>query len=179
MNTTALRTAVVAAGLAAAGLGVAGAAFASVPSEHAGPRTTVETQRGTVLECHGEGVQATVYENSKYGNSLVVIVGDPGDDLFGTIERDTPFIVDGRIDETVAVRGGHTATVAGTLAPTGKPNRITEPIQDAGEEIVNQGVNQPLAADLVVTVDGTAITVTCDPAFAFDLEVRRTRLYGN
>ena len=77
MNTTALRTAVVAAGLAAAGLGVAGAAFASVPSEHAGPRTTVETQRGTVLECHGEGVQATVYENSKYGNSLVVIVGDP------------------------------------------------------------------------------------------------------
>ncbi|RYP83921.1 hypothetical protein EKO23_17750 [Nocardioides guangzhouensis] len=179
MSTTALRTAVVAAGLAAAGLGVAGAAFASVPAEHAGPRTTVETQRGTVLECHGEGVQATVYENSRYGSSLVVIVGDPGDDLFGSIERDTPFVVDGLLDETVAVRGGRTATITGTLTPTGQPTRITEPVQDAGEQVVSRGTNRPLATDLVVTVDGTPVTVTCDPAFTFDLEVRRTRLYGN
>ena len=178
MRTTALRTAVVAAGLVAAGLGAAGAALASVPSEHAGPRTTVETQRGIVLECHGEGVQATVYENSRYGNSLVVIVGDPGDDLFGSVERDAPFVVDGRLDETVAVRGGHTATIAGTLAPTGRPTRITEPVQDAGEQVVSRGTNRPLATDLVVTVDGTATPVTCDPAFTFDLEVRRTRLYG-
>jgi hypothetical protein len=177
-TTTLLRSAATVAALAAAGLGVAGAALAVTPSEHAGPRTSTETQRGVVLECAGDGARVDVYENGTYGNTLVVIVGDPDLDQFGSIERTDPFVLDGAIDETVEVRGGHTATVTGTVAATGRPTRITDPVQDAGEQIVSRGSHQPLTTDLVVTVDGAAVPVTCDPAFAFDLEVRRTRLYG-
>ena len=40
--------------------------------------TGVEHQSGIVLEAAGDGVLVTVYENSKYGNSATVVLGDIG-----------------------------------------------------------------------------------------------------
>jgi len=54
----------------AASVAVTTSAAADIP-------TSVEIQRGLVLEGYGDGVMVTVYENSRYGNSLQVVIGDP------------------------------------------------------------------------------------------------------
>lgn len=181
MRTNTLRAGIV-AGIATATLG---GLLASTPSsatsvERAGTAgaSTTEQQKGLVLECSGDGVLATVYENSRYGNSATVILGDPDEGHFGYVEQSAPFVVDEVLSLVVDVEGV-TATVAGTVAPDGRPTKLVEPLQDNGEQIVTRGTNTPLATDLVVTLDGESVALECAPAFAFDLEVRRVSLYGN
>lgn len=198
-NTTARRL-VLLTGALTLGLGTAGAATAAggattVP-DRARPETataqpvrttteaapTVEHQSGIVLECAGSAgdvsAVATVYENQMYGSSLQVVLGDPEEDRIGSVEQTEPFVVDGAMDASVEIQG-ETATVAGTVAPTGRPEKLTEPIQDAGEQIISQGTHTRLATDLALTVGQTTVPLECAPAFAYDLEVRKVALYGN
>lgn len=144
----------------------------------AAARPLVEHQAGIVLECTGDGVLVTVYENAVYGNSATVVLGDPDAGHFGYAEQTAPFLVDGQLSVVVDVEGV-TATVTGSVAPNGQPTRIVEPMQDAGEQIVTRGTNTPLAADLVADIAADVVPLDCAPAFAYDLEVRKVTLYGN
>jgi hypothetical protein len=139
----------------------------------------VEHQVGTVLEGTadaGTPVMVFLYENSLHGSSLQVVLGDPEDDDIGSIEQAGAFIHDGALDVTVEVNGTP-VHLQGTVAPSGRPTRIVEPVQDNGEQIVSKGTNTPLVTDVTVTVDGASAPVAFAPAFAFDLESRTVTLH--
>lgn len=140
---------------------------------------TVEHQTGIVVEASGTSgsttASVTVYENSQYGNSVQVVLGE---DLIGYAEPATAVLVDGAVDVTVEV-DGRTATLTGTLAPAGRPEKTVEPTQDAGEQIVTRGTHTALAGELTLTYEGVTVPLHLDNAFAYDLEVRRVALYGH
>ena len=151
----------------------------AVSTESVSP-VRVEHQVGTVLEGTAEAgtqVMVTLYENSLHGSSLTVILGDPGDDVFGYVEQPDAFIHDGVLDVTVDVQG-IPVRLHGTVTPSGRPAKLVEPIQDNGEQIVTKGTNTPLATDVDVTVGAVSAPVQFAPAFAFDLESRKVTLYG-
>jgi hypothetical protein len=140
----------------------------------------VEHELGTVLEGTADAatpVMVTLYENSTYGSSVQVVLGDPEEENFGYVEQPGAFIHDGVLDLTVDVKGTP-VRLHGTVAPNGKPTRLVDPLQDNGERIVIKGTNTPLATGITVTVRGVSAPVTFSPAFAFDLDTRRVTLYG-
>jgi hypothetical protein len=143
--------------------------------------TSVETQRGLVLEGSGQingvSLQVTVYENSLYGNSVQVVLGDPDEGNIGAAEQDAPFVVEGELDATVRI-GGRSATLSGTVESTGRTERVVEPVQDGGEQIVTRGTNTALLTDVTLTYDGASVPVEFAPAFAYELQVRKVSLYG-
>jgi len=145
--------------------------------------TTVEHQAGVVLEgtadLGGTPVLVTVYDNSRYGSSIQVVLGDPDEGgHIGYAEQATPYVVDGRLDATVQV-DGRPLTLTGTVTPAGRPTRLVEPMQDGGEQLITRGTNTDLVADVNLGYRGDTASVAFAPAFAFDLEVRRVTLYGN
>jgi len=147
------------------------------------PPTTTEHQSGVVLEgtadLGGQPVMVTVYDNSRYGSSIQVVIGDPDDGgVIGYAEQATPYVVDGRIDATIEV-DGRPLTLVGTVTPSGRPARLVEPMQDGGEQLVTRGTHTDLVADVNLGYGGDTVAVAFAPAFAFDLEVRRVTLYGN
>ena len=180
------------------GLGVAGAAVAGTPentrptaaSPAAAATATatengnvrVETQHGLVLEgsgtLGGQPVMVTVYENSLHGSSVQVVLGDPEDDQIGYAEQAAPFVVDGVLDATVEI-DGRLAHLEGSVQESGRPTKLTEPIQDAGEEIITKGTHTQLVTDVTIDYAGTTASLAFAPAFAFDLETRKVALYGN
>jgi hypothetical protein len=180
--------------LLVAGLSVAGAATADTPATEQRGTTSpaavdpspksgvdVERQRGIVLEgagvIDGLDVTATVYENSLHGNSIQVVVGDPDDGQIGFVEQEQPFAVDGVLRATVEI-DGKTAELTGTVEETGRATRVTEPVQDAGEQIISKGTHTQLLADVNLTFDGDVAKLAFAPAFAYDLEIRKVDLYG-
>jgi len=169
------------------GLSIAGVAAAQ-PAPHKAPATAttttsntpvVEHEAGIVLEGSGSvgdlSASITVYENSLYGNSVQVVLGD---DVIGDDEGTTAYLVDGVLQATVRV-DGKAATLSGRLAPTGRPEKIVEPAQDAGEQLVTRGTHTELVGDVTLSYDGVVIPLELAPAFAYDLEVRTVALYGN
>lgn len=140
-------------------------------------RTTAERQTGLVLECAGDHVQAFVYENSVHGSSLQVVLHGRDGETIGAVEQAAPFVADGVLHAVADVEGTE-VTIDGTVATDGRPAKVVEPLQDGGEQVVTRGTNTPLAADLVLRYEHSEFPLTCDPAFAFDLDVRRTTLYG-
>jgi exoribonuclease R len=157
----------------------AGAAGADPWKEStAAARPNVERQHGIVLECTGDGVHVTVYENAIHGNSATAVLGDLEEGHFGYTEQTTAYLVDGQLSVAVDVEGVP-VSVTGSAVLDGQPTRIVEPQQDAGEQIVTRGTNTPLATDLVADVAGDVVPLECSPAFAYDLEVRKVTLYGN
>jgi hypothetical protein len=201
MNTHAPVRALLAAAVLAAGIGTATAAFAddgtppsggprasaptvaptpTRPGQQSAP-TSVEHQRGVVIEAHGQHAGSPVavylYENSLYGGSVQVVL-DAEQDLVGSVEQQAPFIVDGVLDVTVDVRG-RSVVLSGTVADTGERVRDVDATQDAGEQIVTKGTRTQLLTDLSLTVDGVTVPLEAAPAFAYDLEVRRVTLYGS
>ncbi len=201
MHTNTTRLVLVATTLVA-GLGIAGAAVAQDGEQHHPARTatvtaaaparqttpvqqnrpTVEQERGIVLEGTGEAgglaVSATVYENDRYGNSVQVVLGNPDDDRIGYAEQEQAFLVDGHLAATVEI-DGRTAVLSGTVVPSGRPERLVDPGQDAGEQRVVRGTHTALVTDVALTFDGTTVPLQFSPAFAYDLEVRSVDLYGN
>jgi hypothetical protein len=177
----------VAAALLIGGLATGGAALAhadtAAPAERgtAGQSapTSTQQQTGIVIEASGthdgHDVLVFLYENAQYGNSLQVVL-DPENDVIGWTEQAAPFVVDGQVDVTVTV-DGQPARLTGTVAETGT-TRVVEPHQDGGEQIVTRGEHTQLDADLVLEYAGSAIDLDAAPAFAFDLDVRSTTLYG-
>ena len=61
---------------------------------------------------------------------------------------------------------------------TGRPEKIVEPVQDGGEQIVTRGTHTQLVGDLTLTYDGVTVPLQLDTAFGYDLEVRKVALYG-
>jgi hypothetical protein len=178
----ALVSATIVAGVTVAG--VAGAQAAPETKSGANAATTtgspvVQQETGIVVEGSGSAgdlnVSVTVYENSLHGNSVQVVLGD---DLIGYAEGTSAYVVDGALHATVQV-DGKDATLSGTLSPDGKPEKLVEPVQDSGEQIVTRGTHTRLFGDLTLTYDGVVVPVNVDVAFAYDLEVRKVALYGN
>jgi hypothetical protein len=169
-----------AAGVAAAQAAPSGAADRSTTSSPAVDRGSpaVEQQSGIVVEASGSaaGITAsvTLYENSEHGNSVQVVLGE---DLIGYAEPASALVVDGTVEQSVLV-DGTPATVTGTLTGSGRPEKLVEPMQDAGEQIVTRGTHTALVGDLTLTYDGVTVPLHLDNAFAYDLEVRRVALYG-
>jgi len=178
----------VAAALLIGGLATGGAALAHddspAPTERdrtsqATP-TSTQVETGIVVEATGSyaghDVLVLLYENERYGNSLQVVL-DPENDVIGWTEQEAPFVVDGRVDTDVTV-DGRTARLTGTVVRTGETSKVVDPVQDGGEQIVTRGKHTQLDADLVLEFAGSSIPLEAAPAFAFDLDVRRTTLYG-
>jgi hypothetical protein len=176
MSSTTVRRLTIATTGVAVGLLTLGTA-AAAPARVATAAPTVDRQIGTVLECTGDGASLTLYENSMYQNSLQVVLGDPEDDTFGYVEQTAPFVSDGTVDVTVPV-AEREVTLSGTVTPTGRPTKVVEPVQDNGEQIVTRGTHTQLQTALTLTDGETTTALTCAPAFAFDLQVRRVTLYG-
>jgi len=188
-----------------AGLGVAGAATAGdrpEPANRVAPGAVaadsaragdsgdatwqsgknVERQRGIVVEgtslAEDLSATVTVYENSLYGNSIQVVLGDPDHGgLIGSLEQTEPFVVGGVLNARVTI-DGRIAELTGTVERTGRTTRVTEPVQDAGEQVISKGTHTQLLTDVTLSFDGQTVPLSFAPAFAYDLEVRRVDLYG-
>ena len=185
-----LRAAVSVAALAtaAAGFGIAGAANAEEPATASGETVstqsvpTVEHQHGVVLEGTGSvgglDVMVTVYDNSLYGSSVQVVLGDPDDDRIGYAEQATPYVVDGQLNAGVEI-DGQVVNLSGSVVETGRPEKLREPFQDGGEQIITRGTHTQLVTDVNLSIGDTVVPVTFAPAFAYDLEIRKVDLYGN
>lgn len=184
----------VTAGLLAAAVGTGGGAVAALGQESPAPRTssapptsqergpTVEHESGVVLEgsatWDGLDVSITVYENARYGNEVVVVVGDPDEGgLIGAAQSSDPFVVDGRLHAVVRV-GGHDAVVAGTVTDGGRPERFIDSVRDAGQRIVTRGTHTPLAVEATLSYRDQTVPVSFATAFAYDLRVQKVTLYG-
>jgi len=158
---------------------VAQSTTSAVSTESVSP-VSVERQAGVVMEGTadaGESVMVTVYENSRYGSSIQVVLGDPDDENFGYVEQPGAFIHDGVLDVTIDVKGTP-VTLRGSVVETGRPEKIREAYQDGSQQIVDTGTHAQLATDVTVTVRGASAPVSFAPAFAYDLETRKVTLYG-
>ncbi|GAA4961008.1 hypothetical protein ACFFUA_34570 [Streptomyces heliomycini] len=170
------------AGVLTAAFLVATPAAASAPGT-AGPYTrTVE--KGHVLACAGtEGgtrVDIELYENSAFGTHVQVSVrtaetvyvrgGETDGGLFddGTISR--RLVVEPR-EETA--RSSQTVVISGSYAPAGPRERVHEVHDEPFGPVVTKGWRVPLSAVVTVNALGQRVGLACDPAFAFDLRVRR------
>ena len=133
-------------------------------------------ERGIVLECHGQAsgfeARATVYENSRYGNTVQVGIGDPESDKGGMRNTDQKFLVDGDLKATVQV-AGQRAVVKGTAVRFGPRIPVSESFDDGPYLVKNRGFHRQLRTDLVVKYAGKVVPLTCDPAFYYNLEVKR------
>jgi hypothetical protein len=193
-NTTARRAGIALGAVLLAGSLAAGTAQAARTPETAPRATTVTTapatdavhlvtERGHVLEGYAEvggvPVTLTVYENSTHGNFAQVVLGDlEQDGAIGSVEQTDPFIVDGQLDLTLEV-GGSPFELHGTVTPVGKAERLTEALQDNGEQVVSRGTHRQLDVDVTATYAGNSGAVSFAPAFAYDLTTRRVALYGS
>ena len=176
------------AGALAAALSVAGIAgiAAAQPTTADTPTATptsdrtphVEEQHGIVLEVSGSAgdltVSATVYENSVHGNSVQVVLGD---DRIGYAESTDAYVVDGVLSATVDI-DGRPAVLSGRIEETGHPERLVEPVQDGGEQVVTRGTHTQLAGSVTLTYGDAVVPLDLATAFRYDLEVRKVSLYG-
>lgn len=141
----------------------------------------VEHQKGIVLEGTGKlgrrPVYVSVYENSLYGNTLQILIGDGANRLVGHRQTTRAFVTDGVLDVRVRI-DGYVAVLSGTLAETGHPTLINESMNDAGQRIVTKGTNTPLLADVTLTYRGRTARLAIETAFAYDLTVKKVTLYG-
>lgn len=162
---------------------------AAVPAASAPPsapetanQPVVEREAGIVMEGAGElagsSFMVTLYQNSRYGNSVQVVLGDPDEGRIGYLEQTEPFVVDGVLNATVMV-AGEPVTLHGTVIRTGQPQRTTESYSDAGQRIVTRGTHTELLTEVTLAIAGQAAGVGFAPAFAYDLAVRKVDLYGN
>ena len=164
-------------GLAAAGLlfgTLAGAVSTATSAQAAAPEW--KTERGHVIECsgdaHGVQVWTSVYENQRYGNTVQVVIGDPDAGHGNSKNSDEKFLVDGAVLASVRV-DGKKAVIKGTAERHGARSKVYDEYDDAGFHIKTRGFHRQLATDLVATYAGKTVPLTCDPAFYYDLEVKK------
>ena len=165
-------------GLAAAGL-LASAVLGVVAtgaSAQAADTPTWEKERGIVLECvgqaHGVRIYASVYENSRYGNTVQVVVGDPDDGNGASKQTDEKFVVDGVVKATVKVDGKR-VLVEGAAERHGARTKVYDVYEDAGFLIKTRGYHRPIVTDMGARYAGKSVPLACDTAFAYDLEVKK------
>jgi hypothetical protein len=133
-------------------------------------------ERGIVVECtgdaHGLHIWTSVYENHRYGNTFQVVVGDPDDGHGNVRNTEDRFLVDGAVKATVLVDGKR-AVVKGTAERVGPRTKVYEEYDDAGFLVKTRGFHRQLRTDLIARYAGTTVPLTCDPAFSYDLEVKK------
>ena len=177
-----MRSTLIAAGAAAAALaGLAGAVVVggTVNAANAHPSQGVQpivtTEKGIVLECTGEarGLSAYVnlYENDTFTNYVQVILNDkPG---LAASREPKDIWSDGVVKTSVQIKDKR-AKITGTASKVGKRSAVHEEIDDAGYRVVSDGWHRQLEHDLTLTYGGTAVDLTCAPAFFYKLEVTKT-----
>ena len=155
------------------GLVTAGPATSATADAFRSTATTTH-ERGIVLECTGrlagKRVFASLYENDAFVNVIQVVIGDDGTGASREVERG--FLDDGRVRGSVRIDGKR-ALVTGTAHRVGARIRVHEEHDDAGQHITADGYHRRLANDLVLTYAGRTRPLTCNPAFAFNLQVTR------
>jgi hypothetical protein len=166
-------------GLAAASL-LATAAVGLIASPGAADAGSEwKKERGNVIECHGvkQGLQirTTVYENSRYGNTFQIGIGDPDTGKAGGRNTDKKFLADGTLKASATV-AGKKAVVKGSAERFGARIVVDEQFDDGGYLIQNRGFQRRLRTDLVATYAGKVVPLTCDTAFFYDLDVKKTPL---
>jgi hypothetical protein len=168
-------------GLAVAGALVAGLAGtvltgAVTTSAHAAAAPEWKSERGIVVECTGKAqglkVWTSVYENQRYGNTVQVVIGGPDEGNGASRNSKEKFLVDGVVTASVKV-DGKKAVVKGTAERYGARSKVYDEHTDAGFLIKTRGFHRQLHTDLVATYAGKVVPLTCDPAFYYDLEVKK------
>lgn len=164
-------------GLAAAGVLTAAPSTAAPALDRTAPTSSssAEIERGVVLECtgsaHGTSAYVDLYENDRYVNYVQVVVND--DPELANSREPADLWRAGKVRTAIRV-GGERAVVSGTAVRVGRPKRVHEEHDDAGQHIVVDGTHRRLRSDLVLTYAGTRIPLTCDTAFAYRLRVTKT-----
>lgn len=136
------------------------------------PTTTHE--HGIVVECtgtfRGQDVYTSVYENNTVKNVVQVVVGDDG--LGASRESARAFKV-GRDVHAAVKLAGKRAVIDGTARIVGRETAVHEEHDDAGQHITVDGTHRRIVSDLTLTWKQRTIPLTCDNAFAYDLQVTR------
>lgn len=136
------------------------------------PTTTHE--HGIVIECTGSlgdrEVWTSVYENNTVENVVQVVVGDNG--LGAGRESARAFKVGRDVRATLRL-GGKRVVLDGTARQAGKRTPVHDEHDDAGQHITVDGTHRRLATDLTMTWKGRTVPLTCDNAFAYDLQVTK------
>jgi hypothetical protein len=163
-------------GLAAAGLlasalvGLAGSGSAAADTPQ------WEQERGIVLECtgdaHGVQVYASLYENSRYGNTVQAVLGDPDDGNGASKETDQKFVVDSVVKASVKVDGKR-VLIEGVAERHGPRTKVYDEYEDAGYLIKTRGYHRRIVTDMGARYSGRSVPLACDTAFAYDLEVKK------
>ncbi len=158
-------------------LGAAASTAAIAPGAGAVSAPTWKSERGIVTECHGRAhglrAYASVYENSRCGNSVQVVLGNPDKGNGNGRSTDDAFLVDGHLRAGVKVAGKR-AVVKGTVTRVGARQHVEEQYDDGGQLIEVKGYHRALDTDLVLRYDGTRVPLTCDTAFFYNLKVKKT-----
>ncbi|HET6563303.1 MAG TPA: hypothetical protein VFG72_15620 [Marmoricola sp.] len=138
-------------------------------------------EKGIVVECTSADpaleAWVSMYENSRYGNVLQVVVGDPDQGMGASTESDRRFVRARKAFGQVEV-GGEVATLRGKVVRRGERTRVREVIDDAGEHIVTRGWNRPLRTRLTLRYGDVKVPLDCDTAFAYHLHVTKTPTAG-
>ncbi|GAA1975922.1 hypothetical protein GCM10009798_41470 [Nocardioides panacihumi] len=150
----------------------ASASLTLLPTTATAAASTTSVEKGVVIECSGQvggrSVYVSLYENSRYVNVVQVNVGDDG------ASREVHDIVRaGRVRAAVRI-GDSTARVTGVVRLTGRPTRVHDEQDDAGQHIVSDGTHRALATRLRLSLNGDKARLTCDNAFRYRLRVTRT-----
>lgn len=149
----------------------------------ASAKPTVAEETGFVASCTGAAggytVTAELYQNSTVEVPPVIAVErSDGTVLVGNGRTEGDVFDNGTIDVGVELVNPEDdtpagpASVAGTYALVGQPQRVHETLHDNGDNIVVTGTNTQLDVDLTAHYAGATIALSCDPAFAFDLITR-------
>ena len=136
------------------------------------PTTTHE--HGIVIECTGtighRDVWTSIYENNTVKNVVQVVVGDNG--LGASRESARAFKVDRGVRATLQLAGKR-VVIEGTARQVGKRTSVHEEHDDAGQHITIDGTHRRLATHLTMDWKGHSVPLTCDNAFAYDLQVTK------
>ena len=136
------------------------------------PTTTHE--HGIVLECTGtlgdREVWTSIYENNTVKNVVQVVVGDNG---LGASRESSRAFKDGRDVRATLKLAGKRVVLDGTAKVVGKKTAIHEEHDDAGQHITIDGTHRRIVSDLTMTWKQRTVALTCDNAFAYDLQVTK------
>lgn len=136
------------------------------------PTTTHE--HGIVIECTGtlgdREVWTSVYENNTVKNVVQVVVGDDG--LGSSRESARAFKVGRDVRATMKLAGKR-VVIDGTARVVGQKIAVHEEHDDGGQYITVDGTHRRIATDLTMTWKQRTVPLTCDDAFAYDLDVTK------
>lgn len=165
------------------GFGAAAPVHAFTADASATSRTGVPTtthERGNVLECtgtfRGRPVYASLYDNSVYGSTIQIVIGDGDTQVGGGREVKRP-LIDGRQVHGALKLAGSRAVIDGHARRVGPRSQVTEEYDDAGQHISVRGINRALSSTVAMTWRNRTVPLTCDGHY-YDLKVTKVDTTG-